>query len=248
MKDKNVASFMILHYGKPYVAAAVASIYDQVDKICIAYTDQPSQSFPTNLECPDSRKDLLEELAPYMDKIEWLDGHWQHEHEHCDAARAMCGGYEWRFRIDADEVTAPGSVAEWVRQAKLTDYKEFRVPMIHFWRSFSRVCRDSQFPIRLERDNGAGMGWLDSEGEKYIMYHFGYALPTKYIIYKMQVQGHHSEWRNNWFDQMWLTNAQLDLHPVIYIPPFWNAEEFDKNKLPDIMKTHAYFNEDLIEA
>ncbi|MCR4307717.1 MAG: hypothetical protein NUV80_04080, partial [Candidatus Berkelbacteria bacterium] len=69
---KDTAAYCIVHYGVPYIAAAVESLYDQVDKICIAYTDMPSQSFATSLSCPDTREELLEQIKPFMDKVEWL--------------------------------------------------------------------------------------------------------------------------------------------------------------------------------
>ena len=183
-----------------------------------------------------------------MDKIEWMEGHWEHEHEHCDAARAMTKGYTWKVRFDTDEIFQPGSVDAYIKQAEKSDYQQWRVPMIHFWRSFGKVCRDGQFPIRLERETGTGTGWLDSDKEKLSIIHLGYAMPTKYIEYKMSVSGHKSEWRPHWFQDRWQPNAQEDVHPVVYLPvPLWNTEDYPKENLPKVLHNHSFFNLHVID-
>lgn len=240
-------SYLILHYGKPYLAYAIEAIYPQVDKIAIAYTDRPSQSFGTTLQCPDTRQELLDLIEPWRDKIEWIDGNWTHEYEHCDAARAAISNCDWQVRLDADEIFPEGAVDHYIAQAEKQEFQNWRMPFYHFWRSFGKVCRDSSFPQRLERKEGNGSGWLDDEQENYRVAHMGYAMPTEYIIYKMAVQGHHNEWRPDWYEGKWLPNAQQDVHPVIYIPPFWNTEDFDKLKLPKVLHKHPYFKLDIIE-
>lgn len=244
-----IAAYYMVHYGLPYLAPSVKSLYNQVDKIIIAYTGQPSQSFTTELSCPDTKEDLLASIEPYMDKIEWFEGNWTHEHEHCDAARqaAHAAGFDWLMRSDADEIWPEGSIKHYLKQAIDRPEQQWRIPFLHFWRSFGKVCRDASHPVRLERTTGDGSGWLDCDNEKYSVCHMGYALPTPYIVYKMQVQGHRSEWRPRWFDEKWLPNAQDDVHPVIYIPPFWNTEDYDKTKLPQVLKEHEYYDKDLID-
>lgn len=239
-----ILAFCILHYGRPYLRAAVESLYDQVDKIVILYTSSPSQGFTTDLACPDTREELMAEVAG-LDKVEWVEGNWQYEGDHVEAFRAYTEGFDWAIRFDADEVFPEGSVDWYIEQASKTNFKEFRIHFLHFWRSFSRVCRDSQPPLRVYRLNGGeGCGYLE---DKYRVFHMGYAQPTNYIQYKMQVQGHRSEWRPIWFKQRWLTNAQNDVHPVCYLPtPFWNTEEFT-GELPKVLKEHKYFDVEVIE-
>ena len=246
--DKKLG-FCNLHQGRPFFKYAVEAIYPQVDKIFIFYTDTPSQGYKTPLECPDKRQELYDDIKPFMDKVTWIDGHWDTEGEHVDAVRAHTKGCEWLVRFDADEIYQPGSVDYFVKQAEKTTFKDFRVPMFHFWRSFNWVCRDAQFPFRLERLRGAtGWGWLSDEDDKYKIIHMGYAQPTNYIKYKMQVSAHKPEWRPNWYGDCWLSNAKDNIHPVSYIPnPLWNAEPFDKTKLPEVLKNHEYYDKEIIE-
>lgn len=247
MKKSKIAAWAIAHYGRPYIAAAVASLYDQVDKIFIAYTDAPSQSFGTSLPCPDAKEELLAEIEPYMDKVVWQDGHWEHEWQHCDAARAMAVGYEWLVRFDTDEIYPEGAVQYWVDEAAKTTHKEWRIEFRHFWRSFSRYCDDQSWPVRIERTTqGDGMGWLPAS-DKYAVCHMGYALPPKYIEYKMSVSGHRNEWRQDWYQGRFLANAQEDVHPVCWNPPLWHTKPCDPTKLPKQLKEHEYYGQEVIE-
>ena len=238
-------AYCILHYGKPYLKAAVAAIYPQVDKIMIFYTATPSQGFSTDMICPDTREELKKEIEEFSDKVEWVEGSWQYEGDHCDEVQKYRTGYNWLIRFDADEIYPEGSVDYYISEAEKTPCKEFRVPFSHFWRSFKWACKDAQWPIRLFRvGSGEGLGWV---GDKYRVFHMGYAQPTKYIDYKMQVQAHRPEWRPHWYQDRWLANAKQDIHPVSYLPvPLWNAEEF-MGELPEVLKAHKYANLEVIE-
>jgi len=238
-------AYCILHYGKPFFKYAVEAIYPQVDKIVILYTPKPSQGFQTELECPDTRQELYDDIAPFMDKIEWVDGEWENEGLHTDAIAPFREGFNWLIRFDSDEIYPEGSVDNYIKQAEKTPLREFRIPFLHFWRSFKWVCKDAQWPIRLYRiGSGEGLGWVKDEPR---VFHMSYAQPTKYITYKMEVQAHRLEWRPDWFEKKWLTNAKEDIHPVSFLPtPLWNAEEF-KGELPAVLEKHPYFLKERIE-
>lgn len=247
-------AFMILHTGAPYLRYAVQSILPQVDKLMIFYSAKPSQGYQTDMECPDTAEDLKvkvgEALGYPRDKVEWIDGEWSTETDHVNAVNQFTDGYDWLVRLDADEIFPPGMVDEMIRQAELEENKgarEYRIPFVHFWRSFSKCCRDGSHPIRLTKLNGgSGIKTLDSDSQRWEVLHFGYAQPTKYIEYKMAVSGHKSEWRKDWFKDRWLANAQRDVHPVMY-PTHWMVEDYDKNKMSELMKAHPYFNMDVVE-
>lgn len=241
-----VLAYMILHTGKPYIAAAVESIINQVDRLIIFYTPTPSQGFEADIPCPDTEDELLREVAPWLHKIDWVKGSWKNETEHVNAVNAYSAEYDWVWRLDADEVSPPGMIAEMVRQAEATTAREFRIPFVHFWRAFSRCCRDGSQPIRLMKPTGDGIVTLDSKDQTWEVFHFGYAQPTLYIIYKTFVSGHRPEWRPDWFQDRWLANAQRDVHPVMY-PHHWHAEPYDKEKMPEVLKRHKYFNMAVIE-
>lgn len=241
-----ILSYCILHYGRPYFKYAVEALYPQVDKIVILYTSKPSQGFQADIPCPDTREELYTDIQEFMDKIEWVDGEWENEGLHNDAVAKYREGYNWQIRFDADEIYPEGSVDYFIKEAEKTPLKEFRLPFYHFWRSFKWACSDAQWPFRLYRiGSGDGWGWV---GDKYRIFHMGYAQPTRYIQYKMQVQAHRLEWRPDWFEKRWLANVKDDIHPVSYLPtPLWNAGLFDVSKLPDVLKKHPYANSEVIE-
>lgn len=241
-------AWMILHYGRPYLKAAVAAIYPQVDKIVIAYTPEGSQNFKTGTPPPDTEAELQAEVVDYMDKIEWFSGIWGTEGEHCDAARAKALTYQptWLVRFDSDEIVWPGLVDWWIEQANQSNHGSYRVPFMHFWRSMRRVCVENQMPDRLQRPGGVGETYLpDPHDLTKRVCHMGYAQPTKYIAYKLEVSGHKSEFKPHWFERVWLANAQTDCHPVIN--DFWTPEDFDKTLLPDVLKQHPYYDMEVIE-
>lgn len=249
MTDSRVLGFMILHYGLPYLRAALEAILPQVDRLVILYSEKPSQGFGTAMTCPDSYRDLVHVSldVPGSEKVEWVTGTWHHEGAHTDAIWQYAEGYDWIVRLDADEIFPPGMVAEMIGQAETTQHKNYCVPFVHFWRCFNRCCRDAQMPVRLARVNGGeGQRYLDSKGGKWEVLHFGYAQPSRYIEYKMQVSGHRPEWRPNWYAERWLENAQADVHPVIF-PTHWHPVDFDKTTMPDVLKRHPYFSMDVIE-
>ena len=236
---------MILHYGMPYFEAAVKAMAPQVDKIVILYVNHPSQGHVTDMPNPDSRDDLKNIADKY--KCAWVDGNWMTEGEHCEAIRAYTQGYDWLIRFDSDEIFPEGAVDYYIKEAEKSDFKQYRMPFFHFWRSFEWVCRDGQFPFRLERLNGGvGEDWLHLDGDKYRIYHMGYAMPDEYIEYKMQVQGHRNEWRPDWYKNIWKKNDRTNCHPVSYVVPLWTAEKFDKTKMPQVLKDHPYFDKELI--
>lgn len=244
--------FCILYYGAPYLEAAIGSVYDQVDKIVILYTDQPSQGFMPDIPCPDTEQQLMACCNKYWDKITWVNGRWGNEGDHVGAVQQFTAGYDWLWRFDSDEVTPPGMVDAMISQAQMDALlappaKLYAVHFINFWRSFSRVCLNSHMSIRLTRVNGGeGQKNLDSEDGKYVMYHFGYAVPSRYIAFKLQVSGHRPEFRPDWYETKWLANAQEDLHPVC-MDGFWNAVPFDKANMPPILKDHPYHDMEIIE-
>ena len=251
-ENSRVLAFLILHTGRPYLRYAIESIIDQVDRLIIFYSANPSQGFQTDIPCPDTDLELLAEVnaacpGEKAKKVLWVDGEWPNEQEHIDAVWKHAEGFDWIWRLDADEVSPPGIVAEMISQAEATTARAFRVPFVHFWRSFSRVCRDSSHPFRLQRVNsGDGEAYLDSKQGQWEVFHFGYAQTTRYVQYKMGVSGHRPEWRPCWFREKWLANAQTDVHPVIW-PTHWMPEDFDKNRLPEIMRKHPYWDMAVID-
>lgn len=246
---------MILHQGKPYLRYAIEALKGQVDHIMIFYSEKPSQGFQTDIPCPDTREELIAEVeAADGPPVTWVDGSWPNETEHVNAIHRYTNGYDWIWRVDADEIAPEGMVAEMIRQAELQPkvlgefiLRAFRVPFIHAWRTFNRVCRDGSHPIRLTRVNGGeGICTLDSDGGKWEVWHGGYAIPNAYMAYKWTVSGHKPELRPDWYEKIWLTNEQKNVHPVMH-SGHWNAEDFPLESLPKVLLNHPYYGKAVIE-
>lgn len=232
--------YIILHYGSPYLSAALEAIAPQVDKIIILYANSPSQGHGTKIPCPDSRNLLRYIAAKYM-QVYWVDGNWTNEGDHTNAVFQYADGYEWLIRFDADEIYPPDMINTMICQAELTDCGLFQFPFIHFWKSFNQVCRDSQAPyrmIRMNRSNESKI--LDSENGNFFVHHMGYAIPNEFMRYKWEVQAHKPELRPEWFKDKWLSSAIEDVHPVSR--GMWNVEHFDKAQLPGVLKRHPYYH------
>lgn len=240
----NILAYIIAHYGMPYFDACLASLSPQVDKIIVLYTPSPSQGHGTTMRCPDSRADLRAVAAKYPN-IQWMDGHWGDEGSHCGAVMPQTLGFDWLVRLDTDEVIAPGTVARWIAWAQERPAKQFSPKFLHFWRSFGRVCQDGHTPVRLTR-LGGGSGQESIPLELGYVYHFGYAQPTRYIDYKLEVQGHRKEFRPEWYRDKWKANAQDDVH-IVCKHGFWKPEPFDRALLPDVLKGHPYYGMEVIE-
>lgn len=247
--------FCITHYGAEYFRAALEAIAPQVDKIVILYTDMPSQGFmPETAMLPDTEASLIHCTDIVADKIRWIHGRWPNEGAHVDAILQFAAGYDWLVRFDTDEIFPDGFVDEMIAQADkdMEDHepwqdhaKNYRVPFVHHWKAFDKVCRDGQMPVRLTRTSGGvGEKYLDAKG-KWWVHHMGYAQDTKYINYKLQVSGHRPEFRPEWYAEKWMANAQEDLHPVCKYG-FWNAEPYDKTTLPAVLLKHPNYNKDVI--
>ncbi|MCP3684106.1 MAG: glycosyltransferase family 2 protein, partial [bacterium] len=219
--------YIILFYGKPYLQAAVAAIYPQVDRIVVLYTDKPSQGFITDTPCPDTEEELKACVAPYKDKILWIKGEWHNQGEHTNAVFDYAAGYDYLVRFDADEIYPEGMVDAMIEQAEASDAHHFQLPFQHFWRSFDRVCRDSQRPYRLVKmKGGEGDQILDSLDWKWAVYHMGYAQPDEYVRFKLKILDHAPEYRPDWLDMIWDNSERTeDLHPVSL--KMWNSEHFD---------------------
>jgi hypothetical protein len=238
-------AYCIAHYGKPYFAAAVEAMYDQVDRIVVLYASSPSQGFRPDMVNPDTEQDLMTCCNPFWDKVTWVNGTWGNEGEHVESFRLFAADYDWAIRFDTDEIFPPGMVDEMIRQAEETNHRDYRIPFVHHWQSFGFVCRDAQMPIRLNRlHGGEGEKYLDSGNGKWVVNHMGYAQPSAYIAYKLQCSGHRPEFRPDWYEKKWLAHAQTDVHPVIF--NWWNAEPYDIALLPEVLKRHTFYGKDPI--
>jgi hypothetical protein len=64
--------------------------------------------------------------------------------------------------------------------------------------------------------------------------------------YKYEIHGHKNELRPDWFEKTYLgwKKGQGDLHMTSI--GLWEATEFDKNLLPQVLKNHPNFDKEVI--
>jgi len=245
----------ILHYGMDYLGWSVKSIYDHVDKIFVVYTDQPSHGQGTNLKNLDSREDVMKSLYLFGDpkgKIQVVDGRFPNEGEHRNVVGKHFGTADLILVVDADEVWHENTIGKVISYCQNTPGIHcFKMPFIHFWRSFRYYLSDPSMPDRLIAPKQPPGTYRCVPKEFGPVFHFGYAREEKFIKYKIDIHGHKNEWRPEWFEQRfraWPANrAMSDLHPTCH-HSFWGvAQPFDVNNLPSVLRSHPYYTRDIIE-
>jgi hypothetical protein len=179
------------------------------------------------------------------DKLEWHSGDWRHEGNQRDAIHDLYPEAQMILVLDYDEIWPDGLAEKALKEANHSNQRNFRMPMVHFWRSFRRaVLHDPAYPIRIIKQHNQNDEQTLHSG---FIAHMGYAIPTWLLKYKMHIHGHRGELRQDgWFDNKWMANAQQDCHPVG--SDFWNPEQVDPiDYLPAFMNEHPYWDDEVIE-
>ena len=210
----------------------------------IFYTQTPSYGHrEEGVTCPETEAELQKAYNDPQGKIIWKKGWYGNESQHRNTAEefAQAMGYDILFALDYDEIWIGEELKKAIEYVSTSPIRVFRVPMIHFWRSFSKVCRDLCQPVRFTKFSGEGEGYCPLDKP---VFHFGYAIPDKMLKYKWTCHGHKDELRKDWIGEKWETNAQEDVHPTNL--NFWNAEDFDKQELPEFMRDHPFYDKEVI--
>lgn len=240
-------AYTALHYGSPYLAYAIRSVIDAVDKYYVLYTPHGSHGTRNEAQLPvsDNRASLMK-IAHYAadDKLIWVDGDWRVEGEQRDSIFTICPEAQQVLVLDYDEIWGAGLAELALGITYRMNSRDYRLPMVHFWRSFHRcVLHDPAFPVRIINPIGAGEATLSTPP----IAHMGYAIPDWLLRYKMHIHGHRAELRqDDWYTTKWQANAQEDCHPVG--SDFWAPEEVNPlHYLPAWMQEHPYYNMEVIE-
>lgn len=237
-----IVGYTMLHYGKDYLAYALRSLAPYVDKHVIIYSDQPTFGSHTLLPCPDTRDELKAiALEVLRDKLVWVEGMPQNY----ESVMTIFPKADLILETDADEIWSAALIAYVLRAyRKETLGGQYRLPMIHHWRSFNYACRDTSWPIRM-----AAKGLLTYHEFKIDIpiHHFGYARALSDMRYKIETSAHRGEWRAGWWDNVFMRFPErlTDLHPVV--EGMWNAEPYDRTCLPDFMREHPWYGKAVIE-
>lgn len=254
-----VIGYCALHYGKPYLDAAIRSIIDGVDQFYVLYTDIGSHGHRSSALNPDSQDELhaIAEQAAGR-KLIWVSSRWEHEGHQRDYIHTIAPDAGIVIPVDYDEIWQPGLLERALQAAADNPtVRRWRIPFRHYWRSFYRcILHDPAYPHRLYNTRGDREQEATLDAHGMAVNHMGYAIPVKYQAYKWGangnagIHGHLSEYRRDvdWLNDVYIANRQTDCHPVGSI--YWNAELIDpfaRGYLPGWMKEHLYANLDVIE-
>jgi hypothetical protein len=240
-------AYQILHYGVDYVSYALQSVYNQVEQIHVLYTPHPTHGYKTEQPPIESREAIMAAVATYdpEHKIKWYDieNVW-HEGQHRDLAVEICrkAGADVVLVVDCDEIWQEATLKAALELVANGNKRNWLINFTHFWHSFDWVCRDEGWPVRFMdlRQDGKEIGYIPKEfGE---IYHFGYAVRDSVMAYKWLIHGHKAELRPDWFVDKWsVWPPPADCHPT-NDKGFWSPMPFDKSRLPEIMKSHPFYN------
>lgn len=257
-----IISYTALLYNKYYLGYALRSVEPYVDEMWVLYAaGGGSHGSRTLVPCPDTREELYSiARAVAGDKLRWIDGDWRQENEQRGAIHQYAPDADVILVVDADELWPP-HYADSARLMWETGHAEarfYRLPMVHFWRSFYRaVLHDPAYPQRIiypriENGTETYRGYTIVDNSFYnqrllSIAHMGYAIPTELVRWKWLIHGHKNELRKDidWFRDRWDCNAQVDCHPVG--SEWWNPEQVNPwDYLPTFMKAHPFAELELI--
>lgn len=255
-------AFMALHYGVEYLRWSLRSIRDEVDEIHIHYSPVPTCGWPGKRPPPDNREWLHQEargpIIGFGPKLVWFDHPrgFRGYGPHCDAGvrSAMDAGADLIVNVDADEVWAPGALSEGFRnmlalRGTPAHMQRYRVPFVHFWRSFRFVCTDPAQPVRFIDP----IAHQRTHGHVAIptpVLHFGYAQSEELTAYKWEIHGHRKELRPRWFEEKFLgwKPGVSDVHPTCG-DNFWDPKPVDEalaRIVESVLHDHPYRGVEII--
>jgi len=246
-----IVAFTALHYGLEYLQWAARSVIDDVDEWHIAYARVGSHGHRTEIPCPETEQQLriaATQIAGH--KLRWHPGEWNVEGHQREMIYEYAPDADVIIILDADEIWHDGLVQHAIAYSAQRNDREWRLPMIHFWRSFRRaVLHDPAYPVRLvwpKRARQEASAYIAPRAREDMICHFGYAQKLETVKYKLQVHGHRNELRETWYNEVYVTNRQTDCHPVGSV--FWNPEDVNPlDWMPAWMESHPNFGKDMIE-
>lgn len=243
-----VIAYTALHYGSPYLAYAILSIIDHVDEYHVLYSPNGSHGWKSSMSLPESEsRENLMRIAQGAagSKLHWHEGNWTHEGNQRDAIYQIVPDADVILVLDYDEIWSDAKGVIESVTSQFNELSRYRVPMIHFWRSFNNaILHDPAYPVRVLYPNGFGDEFTRTRLlETAPILHLGYAIPDYLMEYKRHIHGHKAEWRTDidWWRDRWMNkHATMDLHPVG--SEFWNIEKINPVEyFPAYMKLHPYW-------
>jgi len=200
-----IIAYCALYYGKPLLGAAIQSVIDSVDEFVVLYALNPSHNGGTSpLPCPDTQHDLFPIAQTIAgNKLVWINGTWKYEHQQRNAIHEYAPDADIILIIDSDEVYGEGLADGLIERASRMDYRTYRTPFVHYWRSFHKaIIHDPAYPQRVICPKVAEGDYqyavMKDDKHPLVINHFGYALPPKYVEFKWSgIHGHQAGLRPN---------------------------------------------------
>lgn len=244
-----VLGFMTIHYGKEYLKQSLQSVVNHVDEMVVSYSRLPSHGHATTKVCPDSEEEIFLICKEVLgDKLIWRRAErFINEASHRNIRYEHSEGKDLILTIDADEVFESSELDNALKYAFDNKERYFGIKgYVNLWRSFDYACYDGFRPIRIENNYNANQ--RQNLECPLTIYHFSTCQSEEVMRYKYKIFGHASEMRNDWLNKYYYDwtpeNNIQDIHPVAL--GLWNAVEFDKNKMPEILKQHPNYGKRLI--
>lgn len=242
-----VLGYVMLHYGSDYLEYALESLCTVCEKVIILYSLVPTHNGKLEIANYDSME-TLKAIADRFPQVEWINVYGaRNEGEHRSRIWERSGGFDVLVNSDYDEVWEPEDLKRAVEEVYHSPYRAHGIDGFkHFWRSFDNYFDDGFRPVRLWHLREKN---TQKQPEiKATVYHFGYAIKKRKMEYKMSIHGHRAEWRQDWYEK-WLNWTPEErtghFHPTSF--QIWNElKHFDKEKLPEFMRKHPYFNKEII--
>lgn len=241
-----IVAFTRLHYGLDYLWYVIKSTEGFADRHVVMYTPVPTFGRAAQMPCPDSRNELVDIAHDAGGKrLLWLD-----LHPRAATVLDMYPEADMVLELDADEIVQPQlieSILKHRSQGHLTA-RQYRIPMIHHWRSFNYYCANPGWPGRLYIPGNSGdIEYFPESYEAGVIHHFGYARKRQDMLYKVSLSVHLDEWRSDWWETKYdrFPDVLNDVHPTCV--DMWDALPYDKSQMPDILKSHPYYNLEVID-
>lgn len=243
-----IIAYTALRYGKEYLGAAIQSVIDFVDEYHVLYALNPSHGTGSNLPCPETQDELraiAEQTAGA--KLHWHTGTWTQEGQQRESIYQLAPDADMILALDSDEVWTP-QVLELVKGEMGYQGHSIKIPLIHHWRSFYKaITDDPAAPDRVIFPKATHPDWHLTASLETPLIHFGYAQAVKTVEYKIQIHGHHGEWRTDcdWLKDKYIANAQTDVHPCGH--QWKQVNDIDPAYMPEFMKSHPNYRKVIIE-
>ena len=185
-----IYGYCVLHYGKEFLSEALRSVEPIVDKYVISYTNRPSFSFGTKIECPDTEEEMRAIAEGVLgDKLIWISGTYSHEGHHRDTIYRYAKSGDIVLVSDSDEIWKDPENA--IREAEKVHAHNLRINgFVNFWKSFDYIVHDGFQPVRIIQPK-----YLRNTSETInaTIFHLGYMIKPETMKYKLEIHGHRND-------------------------------------------------------